>query len=417
MTVDRLPARPSDPTRQQTEGGTRSEYLDQVTDLLFPGAGEADGREAFVAFPPGPNPLLLVPRRPRRAAASAWWNYKASATPGDRLKLRLLATVAGAGALDLLGSRRDLVVGADGEDSLLGHLRDVFGEQVRVAVLTSPPRANRKPVLQLFSARGHLLGFVKVATNPLTSELVRAETRALRALCSMSLRLIRPPALLHEGTWRGRPVLVQEALRGGPRQLGTGELGRAMQELAEHGGPAAGGALDGGFEATPAQPYGAGLAARIRALPPSEHSGPLAAQADAILTGRRHGDVTAGLPLGAWHGDWTPWNMAAADGRVLLWDWERFSTGVPVGFDAVHHRLQGDIVRRGRDPRAAATEVVDSAPELLAPFGLDAEQARTVAVLYLLEIGCRYEGDDQAGAGARLADLSGWLLPALERHA
>src|SRR5690606_19279441 len=66
--------------------------------------------------------------------------------------------------------------------------------------------------------------------------------------------------------------------------------------------------------------------------------------------GQRYGDVE--LTLGAWHGDWTPWNMAWDGTQVLLWDFERFATGVPVGFDRVHYALQ--VVLRDRGERAAA---------------------------------------------------------------
>ena len=57
------------------------------------------------------------------------------------------------------------------------------------------------------------------------------------------------------------------------------------------------------------------------------------------------------LAFGAWHGDWTPWNMASTAGGLLVWDWERFATGVPVGFDALHYWLQ--IERRRPPPRPA----------------------------------------------------------------
>jgi hypothetical protein len=163
----------------------------------------------------------------------------------------------------------------------------------------------------------------------------------------------------------------------------------------------------------------------------------------------RIGDRTSDadtLRFGAWHGDLTPWNMATLRDTICVWDWERFSRGVPLGFDAVHYAFQGAVVRHKRDPRAAIADCVRRAPELLAPFGQggsggpagagttgdgkakgegatsggpgadgsSAERAaRLTVVLYLIDIAARYLHDGQAEAGARLGALGQWLLPVL----
>ena len=83
--------------------------------------------------------------------------------------------------------------------------------------------------------------------------------------------------------------------------------------------------------------------------------------------GRRHA-----LTFGAWHGDWAPWNMASTERGLLVWDWERFTSGVPLGFDALHYRLQSRPGAGHRDPLTAAPPP-RGAPALLAPFGISAE--------------------------------------------
>lgn len=121
----------------------------------------------------------------------------------------------------------------------------------------------------------------------------------------------------------------------------------------------------------------------------------------------------AQLELGAWHGDWTPWNMAY-DGAVLsVWDWERYQAGVPAGYDALHWASQDVIMSRRQTPKDAIESLLVAAPGLLEPFGVEAEPAGRIALLYLLELGARYEGDGQEAAGARLGALETWLLPAL----
>jgi hypothetical protein len=121
----------------------------------------------------------------------------------------------------------------------------------------------------------------------------------------------------------------------------------------------------------------------------------------------------ARLVLGSWHGDWTPWNMASTSGGLLVWDWERFTDGVPVGFDALHYRLQRDVVPGRREPRAAAAGCIEDAPQALAAFGLGASEARTTGILYLADLATRYLADRQAQAGAILGAPGAWLIPAI----
>jgi hypothetical protein len=140
------------------------------------------------------------------------------------------------------------------------------------------------------------------------------------------------------------------------------------------------------------------------------------AQRDALLgaldtLSARAGD--ARLALGSWHGDWTPWNMASTSGGLLVWDWERFTDGVPLGFDALHYKLQRDVVPGHREPRAAAADCIQGAPQSLAAFGLDAGEARITATLYLADLATRYLADRQAQAGARLGSPEAWLIPAI----
>src|SRR5690606_3700758 len=167
-----------------------------------------------------------------------------------------------------------------------------------------------------------------------------------------------------------------------------------------------------------ASPYWAALRDRVAGLP-GEAAGRLRAALAGI--GERHGDTE--VVFGSWHGDFTPWNIGGADGALLVWDWERFTTGVPVGFDALHHRLQRAVSDPAADPAEAAAGCVRDAATTLAPFAArqapaepawaEPAQAGLVARLYLAELAARYLADRQAEAGARLGDVGAWLIPAL----
>ncbi|HEY5032196.1 MAG TPA: hypothetical protein VIJ54_06960, partial [Actinomycetes bacterium] len=145
----------------------------------------------------------------------------------------------------------------------------------------------------------------------------------------------------------------------------------------------------------------------VRRLPVAGPAAELASAGDLLtaFASRR-------LPAGAWHGDWNPGNCAVVRDRVLVWDWERYETGVPAGFDALHLCLQSAI-GSGADPSAAAGRMMAEAAELLAPFGVAPVDARLVGMLYLWGLGARYAKDDQVAAGAAVGRLETWLLPIL----
>jgi hypothetical protein len=105
--------------------------------------------------------------------------------------------------------------------------------------------------------------------------------------------------------------------------------------------------------------------------------------------------------------------MAVTEPAILVWDWERFTTGVPVGFDAVHYELQVRL-ERGEDATAAVHATLSRAGRLLAPFEVTA--AHLTGLLYLVDLASRYLADRQAEAGARLGVLGHWLLPVLIRR-
>jgi hypothetical protein len=112
------------------------------------------------------------------------------------------------------------------------------------------------------------------------------------------------------------------------------------------------------------------------------------------------------VDFGAWHGDWTPWNMAWHRGRVQLWDWERFDPDVPVGFDLLHYRLQtGAGYARWPDPA------------ILAPFGLRERAAAITTELYVLELTRRYLCAAQGELGVPLRSQAAALLDLLYANA
>jgi hypothetical protein len=359
------------------------------------------GEQDFILLPTASRPRLIVPAG-RRASAAAIRRYgepgSFKAWAGSRMLA--LALASGGAAVGLGGRLR--VRAAPEASTVEAYLSAALGRNILISTHLGAARANRKPVLQLLTAQGETAGFAKISINPLTRDLIRAERAALDALAAADLRNLTIPRVLHYGQWQGREVLVLSALPVWRRRrpLRPGQLAGAMSELSTIGGH--------GRSLLPGSDYLAGLRSRLETCP----DGPDRAALTAALTVLA--ETGTQLNFGAWHGDWTNWNMACTSEGLLVWDWERFGQPVPVGFDFLHHRLQAAVVSRRQPPPAAAADCVRSAASTLAPAGVPPSEAPMVALLYLAELSTRYLADRQAEAGARLGRPGTWLIPAIE---
>ena len=392
-------------------------YLAEVAPLLWPPPATATltGRRAAarrrtasgdrcLAVLPGPaRPRLLVPTG-RRPGAAAIRGYGEPGSARTRLATRTLRTLLAAGLGPLIGGR--LIVAAPaGAVTIESYLTELVGQPVQISMHLGAPRANRKPVLQLLSPAGRIIGFAKVGVGPLTAELVQAEHASLNRLAELRPPGMAVPSVLASGTWNGQPVLVLDPL---PvwrkrRPLPPGRLQAVLAELATLAGTTTGPLAGSG--------YWQRLVSKLDQAEPSEDRGTLTALLPRLAKAAGAERVT----FGCWHGDLTPWNLASTRAGLLVWDWERFSCDVPVGYDALHYWLQTQVSELAKDPADAASRCVARSAALLEPFGVPAAAARLTALGYLAELSVRYLADRQAAAGARLGAPGRWLLPAIEQ--
>ncbi|WP_347059405.1 hypothetical protein ABC795_03025 [Blastococcus sp. HT6-30] len=394
----------------------RLTHLDEVAPRLWPaphtvavGATGAAGTEPvgeYLLLPSARHPRLLAPTG-RRAASAVVRHSGEGRHASARLKAAVLAAGLRAGLGRVVWRRRLQICLPRGaaSGSLVAHLGTVLDREVVMGMHLGPPRANRKPVLQLLDPAGRTLAYAKLGVDALTDSLVGQEAAALTALAAADTGSVRVPALLHDGTWQGHRLLVQSALPvWQPRRpLDAGSLAAAVGEVAAIG------RVDDVVLSSSG--YWRELGERLDRLPDGAAAERLRTSVDRI--GRAAGAVP--LSFGASHGDWTPWNMAAVAGGLLVWDWERFRTAVPVGSDLLHHRLQTDLVARLENPPAAAAGTVLGAAALLAPLGVAPRTGLLTALLYSADLATRYLTDRQLEAGARLGNVGVWLLPALDR--
>lgn len=395
-------------------GGTADAAVDgawvEAVRALWPGAAvervpagrmPAGVRRELTYLPNAAQPRLLLPSSAGTAAA-ALHRYSQDLGPRQRLA-RAAATTAMRTGVPQRTLHDRLAISGGGE-SVEDALGELLGHRVVVSVGLGGPRANRKPILHVLTPKGRQLAFVKVGDTESARGLIDVEGTALRHLNERPLPGLAVPRVLHLGDWSGLRLLVLSALPGG--LLGWRPRSRpplaAMRTVFAVDGVQrsrlAGSAFHAGLHKAPAHISEPGRAERF---------GTVLSRVD-----EAYGDLE--FDFGAWHGDWTPWNMTWHRGTAQVWDWERFAGDVPNGFDLLHYRLQASLRSR---PEPSYSTMPIEATAWLRPLGMTGQAARATLDLYLTELCRRYLIAAQGPIGEPLRPQADRLLDLLSAHA
>jgi len=120
------------------------------------------------------------------------------------------------------------------------------------------------------------------------------------------------------------------------------------------------------------------------------------------------------MAFGAWHGDFTPWNMARLGRATYLWDWER-AQPAPVGLDLLHFLFQSVCRFDGRTPRESVAVCSERTPGLLARLDVPLDSEGALWALYRLELLFRYDEARVAGVLARQSKIHAGVLEMFNR--
>lgn len=361
---------------------------DCVFDLLRgPNGG---GEVAVVALPNVKNPRSLVVAYDRRAAARLIRRQFSAGGLVRNLRAEAVAILISTGLAKRIPT---FALVAPTPRSDLGYhewLLKKLAPGTRVgAVLLGPPRANRKPVVLLTNDRGCLVAVAKFGVNEVTRPLVRHEAFALKQVSGALRGTVHVPRLLASDSVGSCDVVLMAPLP-------AVAPGRPLTRSALIG-------LVGSVAAIDRRP-----GACLHDVASHPRLALLRPRVEGILGLSRRAEI------GSFHGDLHPGNLAVAeDGRLVLWDWERWGYGAPVGFDLLHHDLQSWVTREGMAPREAAFALIAQAPMILEPLGVPSSLAMAVACDYLIRIAARYAADEQDRAGSALGAIEQWLFPAV----
>lgn len=375
---------------------------------LFPGAEIDVGRgmatgPSFRFVPSMRRARLLVPADVPRAAARAVDRPSANDTFRQSVLRRGVGALLRVPPLSTMTMPNVLRVGPS-QGSVVDYLAGVVGRDIRLSLAIGSRRANRKPVLNVHTVDGAEVGYAKVGLTPLADALIEHEAATLAELMQEPSRTFRAPRLLHHGRWRTSSVLLMESLRPSGHTRASRAPLEAIAELTARDGVQWQRMRDTAWfkriMTTGEEQRSAGLAEL-------EHL------AERYL--RVFGDLE--IPLGRWHGDLGPWNMAWQGRTALIWDWERSEADVPVAIDAVHfvcHPALRDIGNMSRARQSLSSQGADALGAALRriPGGdlvdVEPDLVRALVVGYLLSIAARFSADAQRPGGDSVEQLAAW---------
>lgn len=381
------------------------------------GIGSDERTHDLLARPSVDELRLLIPTSPPAAAAASLRRFDADRSVAARAAGFAGRAMARVGLLGLVpGERIELP-----RFALVDHLATALGEPTLLASVTlGTRRRNRKPVLQLLTPSGRIVGYAKVGWSPLSCELVANEADILTLIERRLPSWMRAPVVLHRQSWRGGEVVVTSPLI--PESTFPGfTRSRSRSSI-----PAIVGAVAG---------LDRGEVCRVDELAVLGEWGRwgLGAVVDLGRIVSQHGSTL--VRSGLWHGDLTPWNLSTRGSTVHLWDWEFAGRGRPVGFDALHHRFEQHRRAPGGSNGAALTATVAEAANVLATGangdtgangadgdtsadGADGDRAvEAIVDLYLCELIVReLRLDGQRWTGDAVAGLAPTAKTILERR-
>lgn len=312
----------------------------------------------FIPLPPG-SPKLLLPAGSSAVQARGLELYAPGSIKGKILK-GMASAVSRLGLLGILGSliSEDAscfelpttirpILSKDQLSELLEQWSEILGAQAIVpAISLGTPNDFQKITALLCNRKGRPLAIAKVGASEPARRLLLNESRALTTMEDLGLRTLRSPELIGSHFEGDINWLLQEALfEGSPSPLkpekihlkALAELFMKTRETGRLGEVSFWSRMTDGIER-----LGSAELLRIGLDPDflKEFRTSLAKCED--------GGSGPDWPLGAAHGDFTPWNMRLGSSRIGVFDWEYFTPKAPLGWDLMRYLIMVDHLIEGR---------------------------------------------------------------------
>jgi len=263
------------------------------------------------------------------------------------------------------------------KNSLFQTAREIFGRNDLVfGISLGTPGPHRKPVVQVLSKAGNVLGYIKVGWNEPTKKLVRNEAEKLRYLEGKVLPFITPH-ILFEGKEHDRFLLVQSTPF--DQFIPASTKWDAIYEQALSGlAP-----LKSKTLYLEESAFWKSIKERASLVRESYLHDNLIKFMDEIL--RKLGDKK--IPFHLAHGDFTPWNISVMNRKPYLFDWEYAMDEAPAGYDLFHWAFQTEYLVYHKKPHEIINSLGEISTQVTAYWNAIGLQAAShdLFILYLID--------------------------------
>ncbi|RMF59466.1 MAG: hypothetical protein D6748_06325 [Calditrichaeota bacterium] len=268
--------------------------------------------------------------------------------------------------------------------TFIEHIKNIFDcDDLTLAIALGTPKSERKPILQIMSPNGKVLGYVKLGWNDVTNRLVSNEIKALQMMAEQRLPF-QVPRLLYAGQWGEQFLCIQtppsEKTKGAHWNLDKRYLSglRSLSQINR---------LDNRLRESV---FWQNIMERRKLIKNSywRHAidvGIQEVQTSLILNGQK-------VPFHFCHGDFAPWNVAIIDkdDTVFLFDWEYAQWEAPAGYDLYHWIVSTLWLLKKESPAKIISEVkgvieASFVQEYFKVAGVTESDLLVLFLLYLLD--------------------------------
>jgi hypothetical protein len=278
--------------------------------------------------------------------------------------------------------KRDMHVRKNVDVSVFEYLRDaVKCADLEFALSLGTPGPHRKPVIQLSTREGSILGYAKVGWNEATNSLVKNEADTIKSLFCGSFENFVMPSVLNAGWWHSRYIAIlsspESRLLPAAKTLNLQYI-NTINELA---------GLHIRRETVQESAFWSELLIRVKKIKNGHYRGILERKAIPWIENSL-GD--ARLPFHMSHGDFAPWNSFIRDGRLYLYDWEYARRDAPPGWDLFHFIYQTNVYLKsgstGKLYEAIASDGNKNMTKIYwEKLGIGEDTVNTLFLLYIID--------------------------------
>jgi len=253
-------------------------------------------------------------------------------------------------------------------------------DDIDFSISLGTPGPDRKPVIQILSSTGEVVGFVKLGTD-YTNNLIQNEANTVAGLSRFSSDLFSFPELIDKGWWQNRFFAVLSSPKAkpkvAPQQLSPNHI-EVLEELAD---------INTTWMTLDESPFWTGLNEKIESLKDNNY---FYTTIKSVLHKIQKKLNSSPLPFHMSHGDFTPWNTYLVGEKLFIFDWEYSDNKALPGRDLFHFILQTDFFLNKTSPTETYNKILsgfDSGLEssYWKKIGIEKDQALAILILYVLD--------------------------------